>query len=61
MEKVIKVGALLVVSTGIIYASYIMYDSYVKKEKEKDKNKEVQPLFSGGTMGNIGCIVPPCL
>jgi hypothetical protein len=58
MEKVIKVGALLVVSSGIIYGSYIMYDNYVKKNK--DKNKEVQPLFSGGTMGNIGCVVPPC-
>ena len=59
MQKVIKLGALLVVSTGIIYASYIMYDNYVKKNK--DKNKEVQPLFSVGTMGNIGCVVPPCL
>ena len=58
MQKVIKIGALLVVSSGIIYASYIMYDSYVKKNK--DKFKEVQPLFSGGTMGNIGCVVPPC-
>jgi hypothetical protein len=57
MQKVIKVGALLVVSTGIIYASYIMYDNYVKKHK---KPQEVQPLFSGGTMGNIGCIQPPC-
>jgi hypothetical protein len=58
MQKVIKVGALLVVSTGIIYASYIMHDNYVKKNK--DKFKEVQPLFSGGTMGNLGCIQPPC-
>lgn len=57
MQKVIKVGALLVVSTGIIYASYIMYDNYVKKNK---KPQEFQPLFSGGTMGNIGCIQPPC-
>jgi len=35
MQKVIKVGALLVVSTGIIYASYIMHDNYVKKNKDK--------------------------
>jgi hypothetical protein len=59
MGKIIKIGALLVVSTGIIYASYIMYDTYVKNNK--DKFKEVEPLFSGGTMGNIGCIQPPCL
>ena len=57
MKKVIKVGALLVVSAGIIYSAYIMYDEYVKKNK---KIGEVQPLFSGGTMGNIGCIQPPC-
>ncbi len=57
MQKVIKIGALLVVSTGIIYASYIMHDNYVKKHKKAD---EVQPLFSGGTMGNIGCVQPPC-
>lgn len=56
MEKVIKIGALLVVSTGVIYASYILYDDYVKKNKKV----EVQPLFSGGSMGNIGCIQPPC-
>ena len=57
MEKVIKIGALLVVSTGIIYASYIFYDDYIKKQK----NKNVQPLFSAGVMGNVGCIVPPWL
>lgn len=57
MQKVIKVGALLVVSAGIIYSAYIMYDGYIKKHKKAD---EIQPLFSGGTMGNIGCIVPPC-
>jgi hypothetical protein len=56
MERVIKVGALLVVSTGIIYTAYILHDDYVKKHKKV----ETQPLFSGGTMGNIGCIVPPC-
>jgi positive regulator of sigma E activity len=58
MQKVIKIGALLVVSTAIIYASYIMHENYAKKHK---KTKEVQPLFSGGTMGNIGCVQPPCL
>ena len=58
MEKVIKVGALLVVSTGIIYTAYILYDNYVKKQKKEEV--QVQPLFSVGTMGNIGCIVPPC-
>jgi hypothetical protein len=57
MKKVIKVGALLVVSTGIIYASYTLYEDYVKKNKKL----EIQPLFPLGTMGNIGCIVPPCL
>lgn len=57
MEKVVKVGALLIVSTGIIYSAFIMYENYVKTNK---KTNEVQPLFSGGTMGNIGCVVPPC-
>ena len=56
MERVIKIGALLVVSTGIIYTAYILYDDYVKKNKKIEE----QPLFSGGTMGNIGCVVPPC-
>lgn len=58
MKKVIKVGALLVVSTGIIYSAFIAYQNYVKNHKKAD---EVQPLFSGGKMGNIGCIVPPCI
>jgi hypothetical protein len=57
MKKVVKVGALLVVSAGIIYSAFIMYEDYVKTHK---RPQEVQPLFSGGTMGNIGCVVPPC-
>ena len=56
MQRVIKVGALLVASAGVIYVAYIMHEDYVKKNKKL----EVQPLFSGGTMGNIGCVVPPC-
>jgi hypothetical protein len=58
MKKVIKVGALLVVSTGVIYTAFIMYENYVKNQKKPD---EVKPFFSGGKMGNIGCIVPPCM
>ena len=59
MEKVVKIGALLVVSTGIIYASYILYDNYIKKHK-KVETLLGGSISSGGTMGNIGCIVPPC-
>ena len=44
MQKVIKVGALLIVSTGIIYASYIMYDEYIKKNKEKNKGLDFDDL-----------------
>jgi len=58
MQKVIKISALLVVSGAIIYVSYTLYDDYSKKNKKIDN--EVKPLFSGGTMGNIGCVVPPC-
>lgn len=57
MERVVKVGALLVVSTGIIYTAYILYDNYKKKEK---KQEDIKPLFSSGTMGNVTCIQPPC-
>jgi hypothetical protein len=59
MDKVIKLGVLGLASAGIIYFSYTMYQSYVKKQKqEKDK---IPPIPFQTKMGNIGCIQPPCM
>lgn len=61
MQKIIKVGALLVVSAGVIYTSVLLYTQYVANTAIKDNaNREVD-LFPIDAMGNIECLQPPCI